>query len=260
MQAQAADNDLDIRLMRNDPRGFVESYQETVRIIVRKYVSSGMFRIDEHDDVIQAVNEELLRKLDTIGKRYNGTALVRTYVSAIIRNICLKLRESFDREPKTEALSDAVPDEPYEMSEPALEHALIEKTRRVFRAILEQYNHRDQLPRLLFHLKLRYRIPVSLPDILAWYPACGIADRNSLLGRFGRGYEGMEEREIYALITPVLNRAKGKENTEDAARKWTKSKIEEILELLNGSPPTARFDEDSLKILLEDYFSPFLQA
>jgi hypothetical protein len=219
-----------------------------------------MFSVEEFDDTVQNVNEALFQKLQRIREQYNGSALVKTYVSAIIRNICLKLHEAKGREPRSTPLNEHMEADPEEFDERSLHPRFIEHARGLFRAILVQFDHKDQLPKLLLYLKLRYRLILSADDIQRWYPRCGRSDLDSLLESFGRPYEQMEDREVYRIFTPVANKAGGKLNSDDAIRKWTRTRIEEILELLNGSPATSSFDEESLGLLVEDYFSPFLNS
>ena len=69
----------------------------------------------------------------------------------------------------------------------------------------------------------------------------------------------MNEYEIYEAVTPIMNKYEGKSNSADALRKWTLSKIQEIIRILNGKPPRFNFDKETLQILIEDYFSPFLE-
>ncbi len=259
MRTQQRDNSSELELLRNDPRGFLLAVQDIIEIIVRKFILSGLFGPRDHDDIVQTINEELLKKLPVISARYNGKALLRTYVSAIIRNICLKMHERQLREPVSVPLGESVAADPEEFRDTAADGALLIRVRRTFRAILQQYDYRDQLPQLRLYLKLRYRIRVTSEDILSWHPRCSLADRKQILSVFGGKYEEMEEKEIYRVITPIANKAQGKQNSEDAARKWLRTRLDEILELLNGSGKTA-FDEDSLGILVEDYFSPFLRA
>jgi hypothetical protein len=90
------------------------------------------------------------------------------------------------------------------------------------------------------------------------YPQCTAADLGRLLGPFSGNYEEMNEYKIYEIVTPVMNKYEGKSNSADALRKWTHSKIKEIIHILNGEPPRFKFDEETLQILVENQFSPFL--
>ena len=254
MTTARRDNQADLDLFHRDPHGFLLRYQETLQIIVKIYVQCGMFRAQDLDDILQTLNEELLLRLPTIRARFNGSTVLRTYLSAVVRNLCIDLYHAGKREPKVVPLDETIP----------LPHTDvtgrydIEHARRVFRAVLKQFDYKLELPRLLFCLKLRYRIPIERMDVLKWYPACRRKDLTSILKTFARNYEALTDKEISELITPLLNQADGRSNTPEAIRRWTKERIGNILDLLNGSPPTASFNEETLEILVEDFFSPFL--
>ena len=86
------ENEREWALLRADPGALVLKYQETIRIIVRRFIGTGMFSAREFEDVVQSVNAGLLSRTSSMQRNYSGRSLLATYVSAIIRNICLKLR------------------------------------------------------------------------------------------------------------------------------------------------------------------------
>jgi DNA-directed RNA polymerase specialized sigma24 family protein len=244
--------DPDLQLLLKDPTQLIINYQEMVKIIVRKYASSGMFRYNDVPDIVQTVNAELWARLPRIQSNYDGRALVRTYISAIVRNICLKLRGKntlsfmIDQNTTEDVLStDVLPD-----------RYSIMQVKVLFKAVLIQFD--NHLPRLLLCLKLRFRIPVSRDDILQWHPECTAPLVESLLHLFGADYSSMKVKEIYALFTPILNSMEKKRNSDDALRKWTASKLQEIADLLNANIQGGSFDEETVRILFEDFISPFL--
>jgi DNA-directed RNA polymerase specialized sigma24 family protein len=254
MSTSSGENQKDIELLQHDPQGLLLRYQATLQIIVRLYVRSGMFRARDTDDIIQTLNEQLLLRLPAIRAQYNGSSLLKTYLSAIVRNLCIDLYHEGSRQ-----LEEVPLEEHTGAQNPQVTIRYdIEHTRTVFRAVLKQFDYKLELPRLLFLLKLRYRLPIEKEDLLKCFPNSSETDLNSLLKILGRDFEAMPDKEIFELITPVLNKADGRANTPEAIRKWTKGRVNSIIELLNGSPPTGSFDEETLKILVEDFFSPFL--
>ena len=247
------ENDKDVELLRIDPRQLIVKYQIMVEIIAKKYVASGMFVASELDDVVQCINESLLTKLPAVQRHYNGTALLKTYLSSIIRNICLKLYHNNMRAVKTVQLDESIHADPEKLTDTHLiDHAVSR-----FLVIIDLYH--VQKPRLLFCLKLYFRLPITSQDIRSLYPQCSSSELGRLLGQFHGNYERMNEYEIYEAVTPIMNKYEGKSNSADALRKWTLSKIQEIIRILNGKPPRFNFDKETLQILIEDYFSPFLE-
>jgi DNA-directed RNA polymerase specialized sigma24 family protein len=253
MAAAPHNNQADLELFRRDPRAFLVGYQDTLRIILRVYVQCGMFHPQEVDDALQTINEELLLRLPSIQAHFNGTASLRTYLDAIVRNICIDLCNARNRQPKVVPLDDFTAAPHTSMTD---RHD-IEHARLVFRAILKQFDYKLELPRLLFCLKVRYRLPLDPEDVLKWYPECSKGDLTRLLKSL-QNRESLTEKEVSERITPILNKASGRQNSPDAILRWTRERIRDILDLLNGSPQTASFDEETLNILIEDFFSPFL--
>lgn len=249
--------DPDFLLLRTDPKGLVLAYQKMVEAIVYKFVRSGMFSVESSADVVQTVNTELLERMPKIQSNYNGSTLVRTYVSAVIRNICLKLHQKrMFGNPLDLPVSDNLlaPGE-------STDRYSVGQAVKAYWAIMQQFG-RD-LPKLTICLKLRYHICLEREDILLWDPRCNDDIVSQLLTRFGANAVQLDEKETYAketyaFVAPIFNAIENKENSPDALRKWTNSRISEIVDILNNSIPTAAFDEDSIRILAEDYFSPFL--
>jgi hypothetical protein len=246
----AKDRDYDTLL--HDPQRLVVEYQGMIRAITCKYIETGMFGPEHLSDVIQAINAELLARIPRIQALFNGSTLVRTYVSAVIRNICLKLRKDGEYGTSTPTSEGEI----VRGSSRVIDRYSIERARQVFRAILLQYDR--HLPKLLVCLKLLFRLPLTKGDILAMYPQCPPRELRRIRARFGRNYAKVSDKEIFALLTPFFNMAEGKENSEDALRKWANTKVNEILDLLDDSFPGGCFDKESLNTLLEDFISPFL--
>lgn len=244
--------DPDFLLLQTDPKGLVLAYQKMVEAIVHKFVRSGMFSIESFADVVQTVNAELLERMPKIQANYNGSTLVRTYVSAVIRNICLKLHQ---KRLFGHFVDPPVPDKLLAVGEPVDRYSL-GQAKKAFWAILQQFG-RD-LPKLNICLKLRFHIRLLRKDILLWYPACDQKVVSELVERFGTDAAHPNEKETYALVTPFFNAVENKNNSSDALRKWTDSRVAELVDLMNDSIPNAKFDEESIRILAEDHFSPFL--
>jgi RNA polymerase sigma factor (sigma-70 family) len=246
------DNDRDVELLMSDPNALLLKYQETVRIIVKKYIEGGMFRAAEFDDIVQEINVSLLAKISAMQRQYNGKSLFKTYFSVIVRNICLKAHRRGDKDIDfiQEDLSGYFVENAHERRS-AIEHEV-----RRFRTVLSLYD--TQRPKLLLCLKLYFRIPVNPEDIRLWYPECSGEDQALFLRHFGLNYDQLSDIDIYKIVTPIMNRNEKRSNSVDAIRKWTDSKVREIIDLLNGRPKRTNHSAETLKILVDDFFSPFL--
>lgn len=246
------DNERNIELLQRDPRQLIMEFQNTIEIIVKKYIASGMFPPSEFEEVIQCVNEALFSRISSIQRQYKGTALLKTYLTGIARNVCLRLHHKEKRLGKTVEFDElSYPGTAQLTDKLAIEHAVEE-----FQTLLTLYN--KKLPKLLLCLKLYFRIPIDVQDIKLCYPGCTQQDIGLLLQSFGFKYDNMRDSEVYEGITPVMNRCENKANSADAVRKWTHDRITEIIDVLNGDPPKSSFDEESLRVLVENHFFPFL--
>ncbi len=245
--------DPDYEILLSDPHQLLVKYQELIRSCVWDFVGKGVFRSNQIHDVVQNVNEELLRRIPGLQAGYNGSFLVRTYVAAAVRNICLRIREQQNKAVPLRLLEeDELPSSP----ESEKDRYSIDQAKRLLHAIILQYGRKR--PKLIISLKLWCRLPLTEQEVLDWYQDCPEPTLQQVLGLFGDGYAGRSDWEVFQLATGFFNLAAEKENAQDALRKWTIEKVNEIIELLNGDPPMRTFDKDSLQILLHEYFSPFL--
>ncbi len=130
----------------------------------------------------------------------------------------------------------------------AIEHDL-ERLKRIF-----NYYHKKR-QKVVLCLKLYFRLRVSKEDVMTCFPSCSEGDILSFLSHFGVHYEKIESKEVYQIVTSLLNKYEGKSNTADAVRNWSEVRVREIIQLLNGSKNNSSYDKESLKILIEKYFS-----
>ena len=242
-------NQQDVKLLREQPRELIVRYQDIIQIIVKKYIASKMFHASDFEDVVQAVNEDLLRKSERIRDQYNGLALLRTYFSAIVRNSCLKIYDKRKREIRTSPLGD---EDPIVEETATMNLAIgydLERLKRIFK-----YYHKKR-GKVILCVKLYFRLTMNKEDIIACFPACSEDDTLSFLGHFGTHYERIDSKDIYRIVTPLLNKYEEKSNTVDAVRNWSEVRIREIIQILNGNKGESSYDKESLKTLIEKYFS-----
>ena len=244
-----SENEIDERLLREKPGELVVKYQGIIKIIVKKFISSKMFQSDDFDDVVQQVNEDILRKVHLIQRGYNGTALLKTYFSAIVRNSCLKIRE------KKQKTAMMVPLEETHVleTEDFLDEFEIEYALKRLERVLTYFDRKRG--KVVLCTKLYFQIPIDRGDIVGCFPRCSENDTAFMLEAFEPREVEMTAKEIYHIITPILNKYEEKENTDDAVRRWTEDRIQEVLSVLNTPPNGSNFNKESLKILMEKYFS-----
>ena len=244
-----SENEADERLLKEQPDKLIIKYQGIIRIIVKKFIASQMFRPDDFDDVVQAVNEDILKKIGIIQKQYNGLALLKTYFSTIVRNSCLKIHEKMRKEMRTISLEEAHPVEEEKVTN---DLEIAHDIKRLDRIL--QYSHKKR-GRILLCCKLYFQIPIDREDIFGCFANCKENDVVFLLDRFEFNIKKKSSNEVYQIFTPILNKYENKNNTEDAMRRWTEIRIFELLKVLNASPNRSNYTKESLKILMEKYSS-----
>jgi hypothetical protein len=246
-------NDQDVRLLYNDPRGLLEKYQSTIGFIVQKFVATGFFHPSEKADVIQSINERLWRdKIRNMQAQYNHAAGVGTYFSKVVHNLCVELRRQSNRERLIDRARDfAALDVGYEDNS-GLRNVVIAGEVKRFETILKLFG--KCRAKLELSLKLFFRMEIKEGDVRRYCPHCRAEEVKSLLAHFDADYESMPDKEIYAIVTPIFNRCEGKASSPDALRKWINTKVDEIIEWLNGRTRSSNYDQETLKILVQKYY------
>ena len=182
-----------------------------------------------------------------IKSRYNGQVLLQTYISAIIQNICLDIYKStkshFELSPFPESKQA-----PFSHPE---KNILIEEEVKRFHRILQIY-HR-QKHKILFCLKVQYRLPVAMEDIRLCFPDGDNELFERILTVFGGDYEDKKVENIFEWAAQIFTDAGSKKTQWDSLRRWTQQKESELIKLMNGTPPRSAHNTESLKILIEQY-------
>jgi hypothetical protein len=238
----------DIDLLYKNPDKLIEKYQITIDIIINKYLQSGYIKYADKDDLKQDINEELLLKIPKIKSNYNGTCSLNTYISAIIRNICLEKFRKEKRAPKkigAEVIADQI------IHNSAIDNlAMADELERlkVILVLFDKYQAKLELC-----LKLLFRIPVCEEDIYNYLGVNKLDDLENILKILNNEFT-LTDNHIYDILTRIFNKEDNKYNSPDAIRKWIKARIDEIIYLMNGNPKRANYDKESFKLLVELYF------
>jgi DNA-directed RNA polymerase specialized sigma24 family protein len=246
------DNEEDVRLLHQHPDALLVKYQELFKMTVMEFIRSKLVRVDEYDEVIQTINLEMLDNLPTIRRNYDGRARLRTYVTKLATNTCLK----FARDRKVHVGLETVKKNPHVASDSASHAALLSEAADLFHATLDLFGPR--LPRILVLLKLYCKLNISMDDVSVAYPGASARAAANLVKHFGTDYSGLKEKIILEKAAPSLNALEGTRLTAESYRRSINILVREICVLLNGNPPTSSFDYDDIKILVEDFFYPFL--
>ena len=105
---------IDLAHLRATPQALLLKYQMTIGIIVKGYISRGLFDAADFEDVIQSVNEAVLRRIPAMQRQFRGESTFKTYLSKIVMNICISLAKKTRHELEIRGLKE---DDPYEMDQ-----------------------------------------------------------------------------------------------------------------------------------------------
>ncbi|HRY33089.1 MAG TPA: sigma-70 family RNA polymerase sigma factor [Bacteroidales bacterium] len=242
-------NQEEIGLLHESPGELIVKYQPIVLVIVRMFMRSGYFRGEEPQEVIQSVNEKLLDRIERIRSNYNGISRLRTYFSAVIRNLCL------------ERIRKGRVEEVYRLMEEQ-ENSLSYSPDQLNRLIIRQELERlDTVLKLLYTqrhkivliLKALLRIPAREEEVRLLLEAPVSQSLEESVAMLVRG-DFRSDREAFQHLSRVFNFLEGKQNSEDSIRKWIYIREGEIIQLLNGDPPRANHNHETLRILFDRYF------
>lgn len=239
------ENEKDIQLLQLDPDVLILKYQATIRLIVERYVQLGMFRQRDVNDIVQSVNEQLLQRIPTILRKYDGRALLVTYLSTVIRNICLHLHNESKMKYQPMGAAD------FEDSGAirVFDRIALGEALAGFREVIKLYH--DDRPRLTILLPLHFRIPLDEETIISAYPGAPRELARRMLESLGKDVALKEERELFSLAASFLNTIEGKTTSGDGYQHWLERRIPDIILLLRARLGLPGFNRESLRSLFE---------
>ena len=237
-------NQVEIKLLKSEPRKLLLKYQPIIWTIVRNYFSKGMVRFREQEDLVQEINKKLLERMPRIQAQYNYSSKLRTYFSVIIRNICLeeyrKISMVSEPDPEPYIISDA--------SESPVDLFLFNQEYERLQRILVFFN--KEQARLNLLLKVFNNLKVETKDLELFPGNRSEVDQDQLLEEINACQDQIKKRK-FDLISKVLSSLEGKLTPSESLRKWYSSRLGECLKLMNGDPPTSSYTAESLGLLLE---------
>ncbi len=236
-------NDTDIRFLRDDPGKLLVRYQPVIRIIVKNLAYQGYLPKRDVNDLMQDVNRKLLERLPRIRDQYNYKSKFKTYFSVVVRNLCL---EEFRKvrivaEPQAEVYEQTSQESATDQLTIRQEY---ERLQRAFRLFGHERNA------LWITLRCFADLEVVAGDFLDFDLDPGEEKRNELATQVNDANQ-LQKREKMDALSSAFNQLERKPRTPDALRKWTSSRLDELLVLMNGKPPRSAYTIEILYILME---------
>lgn len=243
------DDQAEVLLLATQPYELLIRYQPVFEMITRKFARNGYYPFGDCSEMLQLVNEKICMHIWRISGRFDGRVLVRTYLSAICRNIIREhIRSSRHR---VDLLRQNVAGESCFQLPVYAGIIFREEFKRLDKILFLMGPSRNKM---LLTMKVVYRIPVSMGDFLAFDPEARDFVSESMIEILNRD-AGLKDKDVYRLIMPLFSRGENQISHPDTIRKWFNYKTMDIIRLMNGSPPRASYAYDTLQILVEKYFA-----
>lgn len=246
------------KLLIKNPQKFIASDEviEVIRKTAYRFASKGGIDSLSKEDLVQEILFVILeKKINYIVKNYNPkVSTIQGYMSKVAFNICIELLRKQQTKP---VLKNSLDDETEgnlerEFNNITPESSLIEKEiiekeiqrLKSYLKIFAKYKYK-----FIFLLKLYCRIPLIIDDLQNFAPKVPLAELEGYLSKFSQEYSKYSDKEIYKIITPLVNKVEGKKSSSDSIRKWIDGKILTLKEVMNQSTHY-QYDTESFKNLI----------
>lgn len=227
-------------------------YQPLIAAVVNSFVRKGFFTYADKMDVVQTVNTQLLeKKIGRIREHFNGSVYLRTYFSKVVYNICLEMTRRKKRQPIVGG-DDLLQFETEKSLDPEQKLAIKDELLRL-EALLKGL--RKKRLKTVICLKLYARKWLTEADLDGYNEGLWIDELAMYRATFFDHYEKMNDKDVYAIAVLLFNKAENKTNSTDSLRKWVTSIVDQFVSRLNGDPPAYGYNRETLRILMQMYFS-----
>ncbi len=247
----------------SDPEDFGEELGKLIeRIVHYKLISTGMFRYEEKDELVQQVIEKFLIRLSAIRSHYRKEARLTTYLTVIITNFCYQIF----REHKRESFVATVPVDKVLINWYSGKNKnFVTMNDGEYKLYLQDVIQRldvslsfygKQKERVILLFKLLYGLPVITSELKLL--CLQKSDYSVLSDRISQNT--LKEKtlsERYELINDIVNYCEGKHNRPDAIRKELYKYQTEIVRSINGDPEVYDFNRETFRLLFEKYCDHF---
>lgn len=239
----------DVMLMRDQPFMLLLKYQNVFKIITRRYARCGYYSFRECDEILQHINEKMFSRIENIIEHFDGRVLVRTYLSAICRNVIKEYIRTFRR--RKQLFTEYAVMEPEIHFPNNIDLLFKEECLRLDKVLLLWGDKRHKMWLIM---KLIFKIRVDIYDFIRVHKSASSLIDEEMIERFNRDMS-LKDRDIYRIIYPLFQLVETKISHPDTLRKWFNKKMAEVIALMNGNPPRAAYSEETIQILVEKYWA-----
>ena len=252
MSLDKTKNERELEWLHHQPERLIEHYQPVIGVIVNGFVKKGFFHSKDRMDLIQEINLQLLEtKIEKIKTHFNNSVQLRTYFSKVIYNACMEMARSYPQKQVSspeiilEGTSDKTPT-------PIQQLAIKEEVVKFHGCLLA-------LPKLRLKatlcLKAIAKIPFNQTDLQFLQSPKTEDEIKKISQHLFNNYNHLQHREVFGFLAPLFNKVENKSVDGESLRKWTNSLLDRFIVIMNGNPPHSAYTRDTLKILLQFYFT-----
>ncbi len=237
-----------INLLKHDKTSFIIASEEIINKVIGYYVRVGYFKKDEINDIFQDINCHLIEEYEKILAQYQELSMLSTYLYAIITNYCKDIIRS-----NKKVITIEIESIQLITHNKSPEHELVIKSelQKLNRFFEMCFRKRDKLELLL---KIKCKANFQYEEISSKFQEISPADIENILNIHHVRRNKLTDKEIYPLLNTIFNKLENKNNSDDSIRKWIDTKIDEIIVFMNGEPPVAKYNRETIMILLELFF------
>jgi DNA-directed RNA polymerase specialized sigma24 family protein len=247
-------NERELQWLFEQPERLIEAYQPIIEIIVTGFFHKGFFPLKEKMDLIQEVNLQLLdNKIEKIKIHFNNSVQLRTYFSRVVYNACLEMARK--QPPQHLARPENfLSDTPVKNSSPVQLLALKEEMVRLRGCLLALPKRRHKAT---ICLKAIAKIPLQQNDIQFLQSPKTEVEITRIKTSLFAPYGHLQHKEVFSLLSALYDKIEGKSTDGDSLRKWTNQILDRFITIMNGNPPHAAYTRETMKTLLQYYFSAY---
>jgi len=235
------------------PDVVIKRFQGIVRIVASKYSRDPSISPYGTQDLEQHVHLKFIESFTAIKGNYQGRAKVRTYVGAVMRNLCLEFIRKNCKKQERSVTMDVEGDNRFHgqlVQKDGLDSIYIQEEVARFQRILLLFGPTQAKVELA--LKTYFRSPILMDCVLGY---TGNHHKSQALASWFleqiNYLEQETDAERFTVLCQLFNAKEKKNNSVDATRKWTARKAEQVLELLNGKNGRRQHTKETLSILLD---------
>ncbi|OJJ14283.1 hypothetical protein BKI52_43140 [marine bacterium AO1-C] len=246
------------KLLKRAPREFIthKSISEVIEKTVYKFVSKGGIYGQTTEDIISEVTLIILeKKLDYIVKNYNPKfSTVKGYLSKVVFNLCIELLRKQQNKPVFKNSLDDIQEVSLEQDYGSVNPEASFIAQEIIDSELDRLRNYLRIfakykAKFVLLLKLFCRIPLKAEDFQHYAANLTPDEWAFYYETFSNDYSSYSDKEVYQLISPLVNKVENKKNSPDALRKWINAKVLTLKESMSQNTQY-QYDTESFKNLI----------